>query len=151
MQNFQKDILLGLTYFFLSTVITWWFIAVSPLYISEGQMLLSCGIAGGKWMIQLLAGFMILHEKRWEFMRRIGFTCFIGSMILLPYCLSSVMKLNDSPEFFLASLIFSVAAMVLIYYWSVKKCGISLLWWGAWLICLAIAVSLQLTVVFHVF
>jgi hypothetical protein len=150
MQGFQRDILLAFTYFFLSTVITWWFIAVSPLYISEGQMLLSCVIAGGKWMIQILAGLALLHEKRWEFIRRIGFTCFIGSVILLPYCLSSVMKLSDSSGFFLASLIFSVATMILIYYWSVKKCRISWLWWIAWLLCLAIAVSLQLTVVFHV-
>jgi hypothetical protein len=150
MQGFLKDILPALIYFFLSTVITWWFIAVSPLYISEDQMLLSCGIAGGKWMVQLIAGFILLHEKRWEFIRRIGFTCFIGSFILLPYCLSSVMKFNDSSEFFLASLIFSVVTMILIYYRSVKKCRISLLWWIAWLLCLAIAVSLQLTVVFHV-
>ena len=113
-------------------------------------MLLSCGIAGGKWMIQLVAGFFLLKEKRWEFIRRIGLTCFAGSVILLPYCISSVMKLSDSGSFFLGSLIFSVASMILIYYWSVRKCQISLMWWAAWLACLALAISLQLTVVFHI-
>jgi hypothetical protein len=48
------------------------------------------------------------------------------------------------------SLIFSVFSMILIYYWNIKKCQISLLWWAAWLICLALAISLQLTIVFHI-
>ena len=150
MSAFQKDIIFSVFYFFTSTIITWWFIAISPLYISNEQMLLSCGIAGGKWMIQLLAGFILLNEKRWEFIRRIGCTCFIGSVLLLPYCISSMMRLSDSATFFLGSLILSVSTMIVIYYWSVRKCRISLIWWAAWLICLAIAVTLQLTIVFHV-
>jgi hypothetical protein len=148
--NNSTNIFLFFFYFILSTVITWWFIIVAPMYISQEQMMLSCGIAGGKWMIQVAAGYLLLGDKRWEFLKRIGFTCFIGSVILLPYSISGSMHWNNSPRFFLGSLIVAVLAMILLYYNSVRKCRISLKWWLEWLVCLAIAISLQLTVVFHV-
>jgi len=150
MPDNKREILFSIFYFFAASVITWCFIAISPLYISREQMLLSCGIAGAKWMIQLIAAFFLLQDKRWEFIRRIGFTCFIGSVLLMPYCISSVLKIGDSPHFFLGSLIFSVVFMIVIYYRSVIKCKISLRWWTTWLICLATAISLQLTIVFHI-
>lgn len=146
----RNEILLFLFYFTLSTIITWWFIIVAPMYISQEQMLLSCGIAGGKWMIQVVAGYLLLKDKRWAFLRRIGFTCFIGSVILLPYSVSGSFFAFADPSFFLGSLIVSVLTMIALYYRSVRSTGISLGWWFGWLLCLAIAISLQLTVVFHV-
>ncbi|MBC7486288.1 MAG: hypothetical protein H7282_06020 [Cytophagaceae bacterium] len=138
-------------YFTLSTLLTGWFIAVSPLYISTEQMLWSCGIAGGKWTIQLIAGFLLLKEKKWDFIRNIGWVCLIGSILLVPYCLSASFHLEAGTPFFIASLIIAVIAMIFFYYQAVKKTGITLFWWMTWLLCLAVAVSLQLTIVFNVF
>jgi len=146
---FKKLALIGF-YFTLSSLFTWWFIAVSPLYISFEQMLWSCGIAGGKWMIQLLAGFVFLKERKWDFIARIGFVCFIGSLLLIPYAFAATLHLADSTTFFIASLVVAVLAMIFLYQKAVQQTGLKKTWWYAWLICLAIAVSLQLTVVFNV-
>jgi hypothetical protein len=40
--------------------------------------------------------------------------------------------------------------MVLLYALGVKNAQVNIRWWLAWLSCLAIAILLQLTVVFHV-
>jgi hypothetical protein len=39
--------------------------------------------------------------------------------------------------------------MVLMYFFAVKQAALPLIWWFGWLFCLAIAISLQLTIVFH--
>lgn len=137
-------------YFTLSTLLTWWFIAVSPLYISFEQMLWSCGIAGGKWMLQLIAAFIVLKDKKWDFISRIGLVCLVGSLILVPFCLAASFHVADQTGFFIGSLIVAVLVMIYLYHQAVQKTNINLVWWFAWLICLAIAVSLQLTVVFNV-
>jgi hypothetical protein len=147
----KTTIYTALLYFLLSTLLTWWFIAASPLYITPHQMFLSCGIAGGKWAIQLLAAFFLLtQEKKWKFIHHIAYTCFIGSMLLTPYAISSAFNGNTSSNFFIGSLIVSVITMIFLYYLSTKKAGVALGWWWGWLICLATAVTLQLTVVFDV-
>jgi hypothetical protein len=84
----QRNIVWAGFFFFASTVITWWFIEKGKtLYYSQDKMFLSCAIAGAKWGIQIAAAFLFLQEKKWLFINRIGFTCFMGSCILLPYCL----------------------------------------------------------------
>jgi len=145
-----KNSLLIFFYFTLSTLLTWWFIVVSPLYIDVEQMLWSCGIAGGKWMIQLVAAVVLLKEKKWDFIRRIGLVCLVGSFILLPFCFAASQNLADSTHFFIGSLIAAVCVMIYLYYRAVQQTMISLFWWFGWLICLAIAISLQLTLVFNV-
>lgn len=150
MMNETKKLAFIFFYFTLSTLLTWWFIAVSPLYISFEQMLWSCGIAGGKWMIQLFAAFIFLKDKKWDFISRIGFVCFVGSLILVPFCLAASFHLADQTWFFIGSLIVAVLGMIYLYYRAVRQTNLSLFWWTAWLICLAIAISLQLTVVFNV-
>lgn len=145
-----KNLRLIFLYFSLSTLFTWWFIAVSPLYISFEQMLWSCSIAGGKWMIQLIAGYLLLKEKKWDFIRNIGWVCLVGSLLLLPYAIAASCRVAAIAPFFVGSLIMAVLAMIFLYYQAVKKTGISLYWWIAWLLCLALAVSLQLTVIFKV-
>ncbi|MBC7861434.1 MAG: hypothetical protein IAF38_00585 [Bacteroidia bacterium] len=150
MNGNQKNLTLSFVYFTLSTAITWWFIKVCPLYISREQMLLSCGVAGGKWGIQLIAGFFLLKEKKWEFFRRIGFTCLMGSVVLIPYCAGRLFFKFSAGNFFLFSIMIAVILMIPMYFFSVKKCGISIKWWFGWLFCLATAISLQLTAVFHV-
>jgi len=146
-----KNLSLIFLYFTLSTLMTWWFIAVSPLYISLEQMLWSCGIAGGKWMIQLVAAFLFLKEKKWGFIRNIAWVCLIGSVLLLPYAVAASFHVAENALFFIGSLILAVITMIFLYYRAVKKTGISLFWWMGWLLCLTVAVSLQLTVVFNVF
>lgn len=146
----DKKIKLTCFYFVASTLITWWFIEASPLYTSLQQKLLSCGIAGAKWSIQIIAAWFLLKEKKWLFLKNIGLTCFIGSIILLPYAVLSNASGINGQNFFLGSLLLAVAVMILMYAISVRSTGVKIYWWLGWLVCLAIAVTLQLTVVFHV-
>lgn len=148
--NTQKNQVLFFFYFALSTVLTWWFVAVSPLYISKQQMLLSTAVAGGKWAIQVVLGYLFLYEKRWVFLKNIGFVCFIGSCILVPYALLAQLGIANSGRLFLASLIAAVVVMVYAYYHAVLNSNVKTKWWYFWLVCLVCAISLQLTVVFHV-
>jgi len=143
-----RKISFAIFYILLSTLITWWFIQASPLYTSMQQKLLSCGIAGAKWGLQILAALILLKEKKWVFIKDIGLTCFIGSLILLPYAIfSSAFGVNEK-NFFLGSLLVAVAVMILMYAISVRHSRLSKAWWLGWLACLAIAIFLQLTVVF---
>lgn len=141
---------IAVIYFLLSTIITWWFIEASPLYTSLQQKLLSCGIAGTKWSIQILAALILLKENKWHFIKNIGLTCLVGSVILLPYAVLSYTNGLNSNDFFVGSLLTAVAVMILMYAMSVKNAGLKIQWWLGWMCCLAIAITLQLTVVFHV-
>ncbi len=146
----SRKIVQAVVFFFLSTVITWYFIECgSSLYhFDQKKMQISCAIAGGKWGIQILAAFFLLKEKRWPFISMIAFTCFAGSCLLIPYCIGPVRNLLPGNGF-LISLVAAVVLMIFLYYRSVRSCGISLGWFFLWLLCLATAISLQLTVVFH--
>jgi hypothetical protein len=144
-----KNIILAFTYFLLSTIITWWFIQQGKLlYFSQNKMLLSCTIAGAKWGIQILAALIFLKDEKWEFIKRIGFTCFVGSCILLPYCMFSfIQAINNS---FLFSLIAAVLIMIVMYYKSVVQMQLSTKWFWGWVSCLVVAIFLQLFVVFKI-
>jgi hypothetical protein len=144
----SRDFLFAILYFLLSAALTWWFVALCPLYISSEQMLLSSGIAGGKWLVQVMLGLVLLNDKSFTFLKNIGFVCFIGSCILIPYIVSSMAGVSDATGFFFGSLVVSVITMIALYYQAVKKTGLSLKWWAGWLVCLAVAITLQLTVVF---
>ena len=144
----QKDFFPAILYFALSTLLTWWFVKISPLYISQEQMLLSTAVAGGKWAIQVFAGLVFLGEKRWAFVKEIGFVCLIGSCILIPYIALAAFSIANTPPFFVGSLVLAVVAMIFFYYKAISKLDLSSRWFLMWLLCLAIAVTLQLTVVF---
>lgn len=146
----NKNLLIAMIYFLFSTVITWWFVVLSPLYISQQQMLLSTSIAGGKWAIQIGLGFLLLKEKRKLFLREIGYVCLIGSLLLFPYVVTAYFSIANSAQFFVGSLIVAVLTMIYLYFKAIRIMKVSLYWWLLWLLCLAIAISLQLTVVFHV-
>jgi len=146
----MKKILTAALFFMLATIITWYFIASSPLYISRQQMLLSGMIAGAKWAIQLCLAVFILRRQSGHFIKNISLTCFIGSLCLLPYIVLAGYFNVGGPDLFLASLVVCVAVMIVLYALSVRNAGLSMAWWLAWMSCLAIAVVLQLTVVFHV-
>ncbi len=149
MELCKKKILLAAIYFLLSTIITWWFIAEGRLlYFSENKMLLSCTIAGAKWGIQILAALLFLKNKKWEFIKHIAFVCLVGSCILLPYCLFDFVRAIDKS--FLFSLIAAVVAMIIMYYRAVQQMQISKKWFWGWVLCLAIAISLQVFVVFNI-
>jgi len=143
-----KNLLLFILYFALSTILTWWFVILCPLYVSTEHMILSTSIAGGKWGIQILFAFIFLKKKSFAFLRSIGFVCLVGSCILIPYILSAVLKISNTPAFFFGSLIACVITMIGFYYKAVRQLEISIRWWLGWLVCLATAITLQLTVVF---
>lgn len=145
----NQHFLLFLLYFGLSFLLTWFFVILCPLYISKNQMLLSTAIAGGKWGIQILLALLSLKENAFLFLRKIGFVCFVGSCILIPYIISATVGFSNAGEFFFGSLIACVLTMIFVYYRAVSQLKIHLKWWFIWLFCLVIAISLQLTVVFH--
>ncbi|MEI7802270.1 MAG: hypothetical protein WCI97_06480 [Bacteroidota bacterium] len=136
-------------YFLVSTIITALFVIKSPLYSSYEQMLLSTTIAGAKWAIQIAAALIFLKEKSFLFLRKIGFVCFIGSCCLIPFIAFVNFGIVNATMFFVWSLLLAVTVMIVLYYRAVKQMWISLFWWLGWLGCLAVAIMLQLTVVFH--
>jgi hypothetical protein len=143
-------IALTIFYFLASTLITWCFIEASPLYTSMQQKILSCSIAGAKWSIQIIAAWFLLKEKKWLFFKNIGLTCFVASIILLPYAVLSYYFGINGQNFFIGSLLLAIAVMIIMYAISVRSTAIKIYWWLGWLFCLAIAVTLQLTMVFHI-
>lgn len=145
----SNHLLISFIYFALATLFTLGFVILCPLYISTNQMLLSTSIAGAKWLIQILAALVFLKEKSLLFIRKIGFVCFIGSCILIPYIFFAATGISNAPWFFFVSLVVSVVVMIFYYYRAVRQIHLSLKWWFGWLLCLAAAISLQLTVVFH--
>jgi uncharacterized membrane protein (DUF2068 family) len=112
-------------------------------------MILSIGIAGAKWMIQILLGLIAFGDQRWVFVRNISWVCLVGSVILLPYSIAAVIG-RPGPEFFIASLLIAVMVMIVLYRRAVKNSEVTINAWYFWLICLIVAISLQLTVVFAV-
>ncbi len=148
--NDNKKISRAIIYFILSAVITWWFVAVCPLYSSLQQKLLSTGIAGAKWSLQIALAFFFLRNIKWDFIKNIGATCLAGSVILLPYAVFATWSNYNSATFFISSLLIAVAVMIVLYFRNVKNTGVSISWFWGWIICLAIAITLQLTVVFSV-
>jgi len=145
-----KLIYQALFYFFLSTIITWWFVDVCPLYTDLPQKLLSTGIAGAKWGLQLVAAWLLLGDKKWQFIKGIGFTCLVGSVILLPYPIAAVFFKTNNARLFLGSLLVAVPVMIVLYYLTVQRSSLPKKWFWGWIFCLAIAITLQLTVVFSV-
>ena len=144
----KRDAGLAALYFLLSTVITWRFIdAGSGLYPSHHNMLLSCGIAGAKWALQVAAALLFIRKKCWQFIRRLGAVCLAGSLVLLPYCFTLVQEILREAGFVL-SLAAAVVLMIALYWRAVRRTGLPPRWFWAWMACLAIAVTLQLTVVF---
>lgn len=146
----NKTIYTAIVYFFLSTVITWWFVDVCPLYTGMQQKILSTGIAGAKWGLQIGAAYFFLQNKKWVFIKNIGATCLVGSVILLPYAVLASFSNYNSATFFVVSLLTAVAVMIVLYFLNVKKTGLAIKWFWGWILCLAIAITLQLTVVFSV-
>lgn len=149
MSNSRK-IYAALLYFFLSTVITWWFVDVCPLYSGLPQKLLSTGIAGAKWGLQIVAAFFFLADKKWDFLKNMGATCLVGSVILLPYAVAATVSNINGTTFFVGSLLVAVVVMIALYFLNVQKLGLQKKWFWGWLCCLATAITLQLTVVFSV-
>ena len=111
-------------------------------------MILSGTIAGAKWDIQILAPLLFLQKQKWDFIKQIGFTCFVGSCILLPYCLFPfIAAVRNS---FLLSLIAAVLVMIAMYYAALKHLQLAIKWFWGWMCCLTLAISLQLFVVFKI-
>jgi multisubunit Na+/H+ antiporter MnhB subunit len=145
-----SNIIKATLYFFLSVILTSVFISQKFwLYSSLNAMILSGSIAGIKWLIQIIAALLFLNKRKWEFIRRIGFVCFIGSVVLFVYDIFNFLSLpiGGFSQFVLAV---ALAVLILIfgYYQAVKKTGLSLKWFWGWILCLSIAIFLQLTFVF---
>lgn len=141
-----RSIALANLYFLFAFILTSWFIARKFwLYEDVNLMVLSGSIAGAKWAMQLIAALILLKEQRWIFIKRIGLVALIGSAALMIYYV-----LPDRWEFntLVISVALSVVIMIGLYYKAVKQTGLSLAWFWSWMVCLAIAILLQLTVVF---
>jgi hypothetical protein len=147
--NYSNQVLAAV-YFALSVAITWWFVEISPVYVSRDQMLLSTAIAGGKWLIQILLALIFLKDKKWGFIERIGFVCLKGSCFLLPYIGLNLIAPTRDPRLFIYSLVIAVLAMIYFYFKATRQSKVSVVWWFIWLVFLAIAIMLQLTIVFQI-
>lgn len=137
-------------YFLLSVILTGIFINQKFwLYSSVDAMIISGSIAGIKWLIQIVAALVFLHKKKWEFIMRIGFVCFAGSLTLFVYYLFSFLPLSiDGFSQFVLAIALAVLVMIFLYYKVVKRTGLSVKWFWGWMLCLAIAIFLQVTVIF---
>lgn len=143
-----RVIALAILYFLFGTILTTWFIARKAwLYDSVELMVLSGSIAGAKWLIQLSAALILLRKERWIFIKNIGLVCLIGSAALLIYYF---LPIRWGFNTLVISVAFSVVLMLFLYYRAVKQTGVSMYWFMSWVVCLLIAVALQLTVVFDV-
>lgn len=131
--------------FALSTLITAIFIRAYGGYVSKETMILSGTIAGGKWAVQIALGWVLLREKRWIYIRELSLTCLIGSFVLLPFALSS-----GSANYFFGSLLASICAMAISIVVRLRSAGFPWQWPVLWFLILFVAVTLQLTIVFHI-
>jgi hypothetical protein len=68
----------------------------------------------------------------------------------MPYTIASRFWGVNGSNFFTGSLLLAVAVMIFMYAVGTKLAGVHIKWWLGWLFCLAVAVTLQLTVVFDV-
>lgn len=143
-----RSIALATIYFLFAAILTLWFIARKFwLYDSVELMGLSGSIAGAKWAIQVIAALFLLKNQRWLFIKRTGLVALIGSAALMIYY---VLPNNWGFGTLAVSVAFSVLIMIGLYYRAVKQSGISIAWFWGWIICLATAITLQLTVVFDI-
>lgn len=150
MKDQNKNIIKAALYFLLSVILTGIFINQKFwLYSSVNAMIVSGSIAGTKWLIQIVAALVFLNKRKWEFIRRIGFVCFIGSVVLFVYYIFNFLPLpfGGFSQFVLA-IALAVLVMIFGYYQAVKKTGLSVKWFWAWMFCLVIAIFLQVMVVF---
>lgn len=147
---FNKNIASAIICFLLSAVLTGLFIAYKFwLYSGSKAMMLSGGIAAANWVIQIIAAILFLGKEKWIFIRRLGGICLVGTLLLFTYNLMNFLPLplGGFTQFIFAIGI-AVAVMTVLYYRAVKKSNLSARWFLLWLGCLAIAIFLQLMVVF---
>jgi hypothetical protein len=143
-----RSIALAALYFLFGTIITTWFIARKAwLYDSVELMILSGSIAGAKWTIQLIAALILLRTHRWPFIKNIGFVCLVGSAALLIYYF---LPIRWGFTTLVISVAFSVLIMIILYHRAVKQSALPMYWFWSWIVCMLIAILLQLTVVFAV-
>ena len=147
-ESMGRSLALAALYFLFASILTSWFIARKFwLYESVGLMTLSAGIAGAKWAVQLIAALIILKEQRWLFIKKIGFVALVGSVALfLYYVLPAKLGFGTLA----GPVVFSVLIMIVLYYSMVQQLGLSMYWFWSWVLCLMLAVLLQLTLVFDV-
>lgn len=147
-ESMGRSLALAALYFLFASILTSWFIARKFwLYESVGLMTLSAGIAGAKWAVQLIAALILLKEQRWLFIKNIGLVALVGSVALFLYY---VLPARWGFGTLAGPVVFSVLIMMVLYYRMVKQLGLSMYWFWSWVLCLILAVLLQLTIVFDV-
>jgi hypothetical protein len=90
---------------------------------------------------------VLLKTQRWLFIKRIGLVSLIGSATLMVYYVLPVSWGFSTLVICVAS---SVLVMIGLYFRAVKKSRLSIAWFWSWIVCLIIAILLQLTMVFDV-
>jgi hypothetical protein len=146
--NTGRSIALAGIYFLFGAVITLGFIASKAwLFDSVSLMILSASIAASKWLVHLIAVFLLPRDNRWTFIKNMGVACLSGSAALLIYYL---LPISWGFYTLAVSVGFSVLLMIFMYYRAVRLSQVSIYWLWSWIVCLTIAIFLQLTVVFDV-
>ncbi len=112
-------------------------------------MVISGLIAAAKWALQLAAAVLWLGKEKWTFIKRLGLVCLIGSSLLYTYNLMSYLPIPFSGfTQFIVAISISVITMAIFYYKAVRKSQLPIKWFLGWIICLAVAIFLQNTIVF---
>ncbi|RYY93379.1 MAG: hypothetical protein EOO11_19825 [Chitinophagaceae bacterium] len=132
-----------------ATVLTGLFIGLqADAYRSTGALVLSGAIAGGKWLLQLAAAWRLSEKRRNLFIRNTGLVCLAGSALLFVYYLLAAAPVPKG-WLFGASVGLSVLVMIPAYRSAVARAGLGTNWFLGWLFSVVVAITLQLTVVFH--
>ncbi len=131
-QKSRTDGLLAVVYFLLSALLTGLFIVPKFwLYSNMGAMIASGSIAAAKWLLQIGAALILLNSKKWEFIKRMGGVCLVGSCILFSYNLMDLLALPLSGfSQFILAIALAILAMIILYYRAVKKTGLSVKWFS---------------------
>jgi hypothetical protein len=140
-----RNVFWAALYFFIAAALTIFFISGKLwLYSSERTMRISAAITGIKWLVQVIAAIVLLGDKKWTFIRGLGFVCLSGSLTLYLYYLFPFLPIAiDGFSQFIVSVASSILVTILMYYNIVQQNRISVAWFFGWAACLSVSFLLQ--------
>jgi len=133
-------------YFIASMIITFLFISANPVYNTFSFQILAFGIAATVWGIQVAGAFLLLKEKKYDFLRQAGKVCFWGSAsLLVSVLLNYFIRPSSNVQLLISAcnVLASVLLMAILFSLFLKKMRLSYSWMILWLLCLCLAVPLQ--------
>ncbi|MEO3403852.1 hypothetical protein AAFN85_08100 [Mucilaginibacter sp. CAU 1740] len=142
-----RNAIIAIIYFAVSGLVTAWFIGQKFGYLASPlTILFSNFVSVFKWAAIVVAAILLLEGNKWEFIRRIGFACFMGTCMLLSIFITRRLHI-DSWQQFTYPVFLALFVMTVLCYAAVYRTGLSIKWFLGWIICLIIGIVLQTQVV----